>query len=215
MFRRSLLSGKITWVQRALFATTFLLLSFATSAFAQTGNAQLGGTVTDPSDALIPGVTVTATNVDTNIVQTTISNETGSYNFPVLQPGKYKVTADLPGFKQAVFNDVTLPYAGQIRLNFALQLGTASTTVEVNAAATSVIRDSSASVGDVLTQSNIQNLPMVGNNVLDLLATLPGFRENPSDANATGGGTANTVNGLSMDSVNATRDGISVNDMRT
>ena len=213
MFRRSLLLGKTTRVKKALIATAFLLLSFTASAFAQTGNASLGGTVSDPSNALIPGVTVTATNVDTNIVQTTISNETGSYSFPVLQPGKYKVTADLPGFKQAVYTDVALPYAGQIRLNFTLQVGTASTIVEVNAAATSVIRDSSASVGDVLTQSAIQNLPMVGNNVLDLLTTLPGFRQDPNPGLG-GGGTNNSVNGLTMDSVNATRDGISVNDMR-
>src|SRR5688572_2807451 len=146
MFRRSLSLGKIMWGKKALITTTFLLLSFAASAFAQTGNAQLGGTVTDPSNALIPGATITATNVDTNIVQTTISNETGSYNFPVLQPGRYRVSADLPGFKQAVFNDVILPYAGQIRLNFTLQVGaTTGTTIEVSAEATAVLRDSSAS----------------------------------------------------------------------
>src|SRR5687768_5382185 len=140
---------------RKAMALALLLVGLGANAFGQTGNAQLGGTVSDPSNALIPGVTVTATNVDTNITQTTISNETGSYSFPVLQPGKYRVSADLPGFKQAVFNDVTLPYAGQIRLNFTLQVGTASTTVEVSAESTSVIRDSSASVGDVLTLSNI------------------------------------------------------------
>src|SRR6185436_13909540 len=137
-------------LRKTVIVAVLLLVGMAASGYGQTGNAQLGGTVMDPSNALIPGVTVTATNVDTNIVQTTISNETGSYNFPVLQPGKYKVTADLPGFKQAVYSDVVLPYAGQIRLNFTLQVGTASTTVEVSAAATSVIRDSSASVGDVL-----------------------------------------------------------------
>jgi hypothetical protein len=196
-----------------LLMVTMMLLSFAPSAFAQTGSAQLGGTIADPSNALIPGVTVTATNVDTNIAQTTVSNESGSYSFPVLQPGTYRVTADLPGFKQAVFTDVRLPYAGQVRLNVTLQVGTASTTVEVTVAAASLLRESSASVGDVLTRADIQNLPMVGNNVLDLLATMPGFRESP-DAGIGGGGTNNSVNGLSMDSVNATRDGISVNDAR-
>jgi hypothetical protein len=197
-----------------LVMVTMVLLSFAAGAFAQAGNAQLGGTVADPSNALIPGVTVTATNVDTNITQTTVSNESGSYNFPVLQPGTYKVSADLPGFRQAVFNDVRLPYAGQVRLNFTLQIGTTATTVEVSVAADSQLRESSASVGDVLTQSAILNLPMVGNNVLELLATLPGFRESPGAEVEGGGGTNNTVNGLSMDSVNTTRDGISVNDAR-
>ena len=55
--------------------------------------------------------------------QTTLSNESGTYNFPVLQPGTYEVSADLTGFKKVVNNEVELPYAGQIRLNFTLEVG--------------------------------------------------------------------------------------------
>src|SRR5262249_48547427 len=74
-----------------------ILLLRAASGFAQTGNAQLGGIVQDASKALIPGVSITATNVDTGVMATQVTNESGAYNFPVLQPGTYRVLAELPG----------------------------------------------------------------------------------------------------------------------
>ena len=88
-------------------ALLFLLTPFAI-AFAQTANATLGGTVSDATRALIPGVTVTATNTQTGIVTTVVTNETGAYNFASLQTGSYKVTAELPGFQTQTYNDVTL-----------------------------------------------------------------------------------------------------------
>jgi len=83
------------------FVAAAWLLSFLvfTNTFAQTTNATLGGTVSDASRALIPGVTITATNTQTGIVSSAVSNETGAYNFPSLQTGTYKVTAELPGFQ--------------------------------------------------------------------------------------------------------------------
>jgi len=190
-------------------ATCLILLNVNLSvALAQSGNAQLGGLVEDPSKALIPGVTITATNVDTNVTQTTLSNESGTYNFAVLPPGKYKVSADLSGFKKIVNNDVVLPYAGQVRLNFTLEIGQANQTVEVVSTGAEQLRESSASVGDVLSTDQIKTLPLVGQNVLDLLVTMPGFRKDPNSA------TADNINGLNMDSVNVTRDGITVNDVR-
>src|SRR5262249_1400099 len=118
-----------------------LLICFLLSmnAFGQTTNATLGGTVSDSSRALIPGVTVTATNTQTGIVSTTISNETGAYNFPSLQSGVYKVTAELPGFQTQTYNEVSLGVSQQVRLNFTLQIGTQAQTVEVNVAADTLI----------------------------------------------------------------------------
>jgi hypothetical protein len=200
---------EIVWGKKTFMITALLLFSFATSAIAQTGSAQLGGTVTDQTNALIPGVTVTATNVDTNVAQTTISNESGAYSFPVLQPGTYRVTGSLPGFKQAVFNNVELPYAGQVRINIAMQVGVTDTTVDVTVEGATLLRQSSASVGDVLSQNQIQNLPLVGNNILDLLATLPGLRDGGQAE-----GQDSTINGLGMNTVNTTRDGMSINDAR-
>src|SRR5438094_6276139 len=99
------------------------------NAFAQSGNASVGGFVQDPSQAFIPGVTVTATNTQTGVVTTALSNESGTYNIPGLLPGTYKLSAELPGFKTQVINDVQLGQSAIARYNFTLQVGAAAETV--------------------------------------------------------------------------------------
>jgi hypothetical protein len=194
-----------------------ILTALSASAFAQGGNASLGGAIEDQSKALIPGVSVTARNTATSVTATQITNESGIYNFPSLQPGTYEITAELPGFKKSI-QRTELPYAGQVRVNFTLQVGDAATTVDVVVTTESVLRESSASVSDVLPQAKIQSLPLVGNNVLDLLETLPGLRTSLTTPPGTAPGTApdsfDTVNGLGLDTINVTRDGLSINDGR-
>src|SRR5574338_43285 len=95
-----------------------LCLVCAPFVYSQTTNATLGGTAADSSGALIPGVTVTATNNGTGIVTTVVTNEAGTYQFASLQPGNYKVTAELPGFQTQVANNFTLGLGQQARLNF-------------------------------------------------------------------------------------------------
>src|SRR6516165_12569076 len=88
--------------KRVLTVGMFVALSLSALSllsFAQSPNATLGGTVSDETKALIPGVMVTATNTGTGIVSTAITNETGAYNFPSLQSGQYKVSAELTGFQ--------------------------------------------------------------------------------------------------------------------
>src|SRR5215475_639377 len=111
---------------RRILLAAFLLVSFfaTNSLFAQTGNGSVGGIVQDSTKALVPGVSVTLTNVDTGVVNTAITNETGSYNFPVVQPGTYKVAAQLPGFKEAVANDLRVGPNAQVRWDFTLEVGT-------------------------------------------------------------------------------------------
>ena len=134
-----------------LYAAFLFLFAFTANAFAQGGNAQLGGVVQDPSKALIPGVTITAKNVDTGVIATQLTNESGIYNFPVLQPGTYEVSAELPGFKKSV-QKAELPYAGQVRVNFTLEIGQATRRCRRHVSTDSILRESSASVGDVLTR---------------------------------------------------------------
>src|SRR5262245_5680643 len=130
---------KRSWIIGAF--STLLLIGIAATALAQGGSAQLGGIVQDPSKALIPGVTVTTRNVGTGITQAQITNESGTYSFPVLQPGTYEVSAELPGFKRSVQKDVVLPYAGQVRLNFTLEVGNVAQSVDVTVAQDSVLRE--------------------------------------------------------------------------
>ena len=187
-------------MKRLIAAVSFLLLIVFTNSFAQTTNATLGGTVSDASGALIPGVTVTATNTQTGIVTTGITNETGAYNFPSLQTGVYKVTAELVGFQTQSYTEVALGVSQQVRLNFTLQVGTQSQSVEVNVAADTLIATTSASVGTVLPEYKVRDLPLGSRNILDLVGQ-PGTQ----GSNFAGG---------RITQLNTTRDGIPVSDGR-
>src|SRR5579883_1524146 len=153
------LSGVMEDKMKAVSAL-ILMVSVALSsvAFAQTTNATLGGTVSDSSGALIPGVTVTATNNATGIASTAITNESGVYQFASLQTGTYKVTAELPGFQTQLVNNFALGISQQARLNFTLQVGAVSQTVEVSVAAESELKTTSASVTTILPQTQLQDL---------------------------------------------------------
>ncbi len=148
-----------------------------------------------PQAAVLPGVTVTATSNATGIVRTVLSNEAGAYNFASLMPGVYKVSAQLPGFQTRTYSDVQLGNDQQIRLNFTLSLSSVGTSVDVTVAVDTLLATSSSSVGTVLSEQTVQALPIVGNNIMGLLDTLPGTR---MDAN----GVTGTFNGLFVRSVN-------------
>ena len=166
----------------ALFLLILILLSSA--AYSQTSNATLGGTVSDPTGALIPGVEVTARNVRTGIINMVLTNETGTYVFPALQTGTYQVTATLPGFQTATNNNVTLGGAQQMRLNFMLQVGEVATTVDVTADAGGALITTSSSIGTVLPEMQVRELPTGDRNVLELIRGVGG--SGPTDGDIDG-----------------------------
>jgi hypothetical protein len=159
-------------MKRILLAAAILLA--ISTATAQTTNATLGGTVTDPTKALIPGVTITATNTQTGIVSSGITNESGSYNFPSLQSGTYKVSAALPGFQTQTYNDVVLGVSQQVRLNFSLEVGAQVQSVDVNVSPDTLIATTSSSIGAVLPEYKVRDLPLATRNALDLVGTTAG-----------------------------------------
>src|SRR5215467_12109932 len=188
-------------MKRCVLAATLLLAVSFSVTFGQTTNANLGGTASDASKALIPGVTVTATNTQTGIVSTTVTNETGAYNFPSLQTRTYKVTAELPGFQTQTYEDVALGVSQQVRLNFSLVVSGQTQSVEVNVAADTLIATTSASVGTVLPEYKVRDLPLASRNILDLTTTAGGTQ----GSNFAGG---------RLTLLNTTRDGIPVSDGR-
>src|SRR5688572_10696241 len=166
-------------MRRFLIATTLLLLclGLSTPSFGQSSNATLSGTVSDNTQALIPGVSVRATNVGTNVVTTVVSNEAGVYNFPSLLPGIYAVSAELPGFQIRTYTNVTLGNAAQVRLNFTLTVAGVATAVEVSVSADRLLLESSSSVGEVLSETEVRDLPVIGamgNDVLNLIRVMGG-----------------------------------------
>ena len=144
---------------KSLVAALLLCAAVSTYTFAQTSNATLGGTVSDATGALIPGVSITVTNTQTGIVSTTVSNEAGAYQFPSLQTGNYRARAELPGFQTQTYNEVVLGVSQQVRLNFTLQVGSVATALEVTVAADTLLATSSSSVGTVLPEYKVRDLP--------------------------------------------------------
>ncbi len=177
------------------------LIPFA-SGFAQSTSATVSGTVADRSGAVLPGVSVTATNNATAVATPVVTNEAGAYNLPGLLPGAYTVSAELPGFQKETYTNVQLGNADKVRLNFTLQVATQAQSVEVTVAADTLLSTSSSSVGEVLSQNRVQDLPTVSNNVLDLYRLIPGVRVDAS-------GVSPSFAGLSgFGSVNMMRDGV-------
>ena len=189
-------------------AAVVSILFAAAAAFGQTFNGQIGGIVNDASKALIPGATITLTNTGTGVVTTQVSNESGAYSFANVPPGTYKATATLPGFKTAVFNDVGVGTAAQVRLDFTLQVGEVSSQVEVSVSAQQLLTDSSATIGEVLAAERAINLPIVNQDVLELVRIMPGMRVDPF------GDAFSTFTGLPTNTINTVRDGLSVTDSR-
>src|SRR5262249_13559126 len=144
----------------------------------QASNGSIGGIVQDSTSALIPGVTVTLTNTQTGVVDTRLTNDSGAYNFPSVPPGVYKLSGGLTGFTSDTKDGVQVGTQSQLRLDLVLRVGaTAGTQVTVSVdTGNSQLRESSSSVGEVLTEDRLRALPNVGGNVLDLLSVLPGFR---------------------------------------
>jgi hypothetical protein len=190
-------------MRRCLAAALFSLLLATTVAFGQTGNGQVFGSVQDSSKALMPGVTITITNKNTGVTDTRVSNDSGAYTFPSVPPGSYKITAELPGFKVAAADNLEVGAGAQLRWNFSMEVGTVTNQVEVTIAADQVITETSNSVGTVLTQQRMTDIPLVGQNVLDVLQTLPGFRQSLD-----GNDSHSTVGGMSLDTVNTTVNGL-------
>ena len=186
-----------------------------TSAFlaplaAQTTNATLSGTITDPSGKVVPTVSVAATNTDSGVGVNTRTNNDGLYVLPSLLPGHYQLTVDKQGFKRIELRDVTLDVAETSVRNFHLELGPVSETVTVQGNGVS-LNTSDGSVSTIISREFIDDLPLNGRTLQNLLPLSPGIvPDGISSGNR--GASGYSVNGnRDTSSVNWTVDGISVN----
>jgi hypothetical protein len=202
---------KYRYRQKWIFASWMLLfLLFCSQAFSQQATS-LSGTVQDASIAVLPGATVTAVNTETGIKATTSTNGAGIYTFPSLQPGIYKVTAEMPGFQTQSKTEVKLGVAVNIRLNFELAVAGVTTQIEISTSAQDMLLESSSSTGTVLQEKTLTVLPNVTNDVMDLINVMGGVvkAENPIFYNNT-----QTFAGVPGSQVNIQRDGITINEVR-
>ena len=178
-----------------------LLTLPASLTFAQTTNAMLSGTVIDRGGAVVPNAQITFENVETGIVLTTRSNEAGVYLFPNIQPGLYRLTAELPGFKKYVMSDVRVAGGARMNINVPLEVAATAETVEVRARPDSPLLINTPTVGAVIGEKKIQDLPLPDRDVLGLVLTQPGL-------------VGDNFGGTRISALNVTRDGINVMDQR-
>jgi hypothetical protein len=155
------------------FSTMFLVCALATEVAWAQATAQISGTIRDTSGAVLPGVEITATQTDTGIGRTTITNETGFYVLPSLPLGPYRLEAALTGFRSFVQTGIVLQVNSNPVINANLEIGQVAQTVEVQANATQVETRSSG-VGQVIEQQRVLELPLNGRQVTDLI-TLSGL----------------------------------------
>jgi carboxypeptidase family protein len=144
-------------------------------------SAPIQGTVTDQTRGVLPGVTVNVRNIDTGVTRTTVSNDTGIYRVPSLEPGRYAISAELQGFRTARQEPVIISVGATIGANFTMQPGTVEETVQVTGTAPD-IQTERAEVSAVVERKKINDLPLVGRNVLSLRALQPGILGIPSSA---------------------------------
>ena len=172
---------------------TSIIVSIALSlpAFAQSRGGEANGTVTDSSGAVVPGVTVTLTNQGTNIQSTANTNNNGYFVFVNVQPGGYKLKVEKPGFK-SVESSLQVAVNQAVTQNIKLDVGSASTTVEVTAAAP-VIDSTTTELGTVIEERTVQSLPLNGRNFTQLLTLTPGVTPVSTSQNKSIGGVEGNV----------------------
>ncbi len=171
MFSRRNTAARALACAGALVCLAFL--SNAAAALAQTSSATLTGTVRDSSGAVLPGVSITVTNTARNTSQSTISNETGNYVIPALNPGTYSVSAEITGFKKFLQEGIVLQVNQVARIDISLQVGQIADTVQVSASAPLLEADTS-SRGSVIDQKKIVDLPLNGRDYNQLALLSPG-----------------------------------------
>ncbi len=150
-------------IPRIFGCLTFVAISIATTAAgAQETRGTIIGHVLDEQGGAMPGVSVTITNVDTNVSTTLTTNSTGYYQAPLLLPGNYRVSAELQGFKTSVRSGVILSVAQQATVDLTLGVGAVSETITVSGEAP-ILETGVLTTGQNLDRRSVESLPMFSN----------------------------------------------------
>jgi hypothetical protein len=152
-------------------------VSLSAALFGQAGTGEINGSVTDASGAVVGGATVTVSNPATGFTRVIQSNSEGLYSAPALIPGVYSIKIEMKGFGAQVRNEVELQVGQIAKVDFALQVGNVAEVVEVTGGAP-VLETESTSVGTVIENKRIVELPLNGRNYLQLASLIPGATTN-------------------------------------
>jgi hypothetical protein len=150
-----------------------ILIVSAPAALRAQAVGAITGTVTDPTGAVVPGVKVTATRVETGVSQSTVTTSAGTYTIPSLVVGAYNVTAEAGGFKTRIASGITLDVSQERSVDFKLALAGVTSAVEVNAAPP-LLDTTSGSLGGLVSGQQVVTLPLNGRDITNLLLLQPG-----------------------------------------
>ena len=183
-------------------------------AVAQTTNASIVGIVTDPSGGAVPGATITVTNIATKVSRSVTTNEVGAYLVTPLIPGRYEIKASSTGFRTRVQPEVVLETGAVVKVDFQLDIGAITESVEVTAVAT-IMQTQEASVGVVVTTSQLERIAVNGLNFTRLMVLMPGSSDiAPSQSIGGEAGMSQvSINGQRQQDNNFTIDGVDNNIM--
>jgi len=167
--------AKSCWVLlSSLFLIAFLVLSLGLQvSFAQTEKASMSGRVTDQSSAALPDAQVQLRNTETNIVTSAKTNGEGIYVIPSLNPGNYVMRVNKDGFRAVSVTGVTLNVQENLSRNFTLQVGSTAESVTVNAQS-GAVETTTSTLGTVINETAIHELPLNGRSFSQLLTLTPG-----------------------------------------
>ncbi len=146
----------------------FLVAALSITGLAQRGGGRLEGRVTDSSGGVIPGVAVVAMNLETGVARETVSDDSGYYSFPALQPGAYSVTAEIEGFKKTNVLRVKLEIAATVTLNLVLEVGQLTEEVVVSGQGL-LIQTTTSDIANTVDETTVKTLPLNGRNALELV----------------------------------------------
>jgi Carboxypeptidase regulatory-like domain/TonB dependent receptor len=190
-----------------------LVVLFARPTLAQLGTATLTGRVTDTSGAVIASAKIVATNISTNVGYPTDTDSDGLFSLRSLPPGTYRISVEKTGFQSLVREPVELTVAANVALNFQLPLGSVQQTVTVNTGEP-LVDTQTTSLGGLINDREITNLPLNGRNYIDLTIMQPGVVS--ADIHVSGGvfsGTWFSSNGAPIRSNNFLLDGAIMQDL--
>jgi hypothetical protein len=175
-------------------------------AWAQSPTGEMAGVVKDPTGAVVPKAEIALVNQNTGERKSAFTNESGEYVAPLLPVGLYTVSAAMAGFRTAEHRDLRLSALQNLRVDFVLEVGEATQTVEVRAETTQV--DTRSAVhGMLVDDRRIRDLPLNGRNALDLVRLIPGVNEVSTTIRPSFGQQTMRLNGGRQTGVNVLLDG--------
>jgi hypothetical protein len=189
-----------------------MLLLDAVSLHGQANTGAIVGTVHDGSGAVLPGVSITIKNEGTNVARAVVTTASGDYSAPLLPPGNYELSAELQGFEKVVFRNVQLQVNQTVRMNFVLTVAAVAEVVDV-VAATPLIQTDTSSLGQVVGQVQIANLPLNERNFVNFAYLAPGVQIDAENTLVSAQGLALSANGARQISNNFLLNGIDNNDL--